>query len=136
MSAFEKVAWTELVVSLVALTLAACLYPWLGDASAGAFGLLGLLGCTVFFLRRKGNEIVTDERDHVIQQRATQIGVMTAWMTTFLTLTVIVVWYSQTNRDAVSLGLLNWLIWTQFVVCYAVKGLVGILSYRGTSHAA
>ncbi|QEG37783.1 DUF2178 domain-containing protein [Bythopirellula goksoeyrii] len=136
MNAMEKVAWTELSVSLVALVLVAFLYPWLGDGATGAFGLMGLLGFSVLFLRQRGKEVVVDERDRDIEQRATRIGVNVAWMTLFMSLAAIVMWSSFTDRDSVSLGVLNWLIWIQFALCFAIKGFVSVKSYRDQQHAA
>ena len=54
MSAMEKVAWFELLVSLTALVAVTALYPWLGNGATGAFGLLGLLGGCYWFLRPRG----------------------------------------------------------------------------------
>ena len=70
MNAMEKVARTELVGLGRAVALATALIPWLGTASAAAFGLLGLLGLTIVFVRRRGNQVVVDERDREIDRRA------------------------------------------------------------------
>ena len=42
MNALEKVAWTELLVSVTTLVVVTALYPWFGDGATGAFGLLGV----------------------------------------------------------------------------------------------
>ena len=62
MNAMEKVAWAELLVCITALAAVGVLVPWLGDRTQGGFGLLGLLGFVVLFLRRCGNQVITDER--------------------------------------------------------------------------
>lgn len=136
MSAMEKVAWTEMVVSVAAVALATALVPWLGDGATGAFGLLGLLGLSVVFIRRRGNRVVVDERDREIEARATKIGVMIAWNSLFLALIAATMWanYSQTN--SVSTRFLNWLIWIQFALCYGAKGLTAIVMYRRQQRAA
>jgi hypothetical protein len=135
MNAMEKVAWTELMVSLAAVVAVALLFPWLGDAAIGAFGLLGLMGLAVLFLRRRGNRVVVDERDHQIALRATAVGVYTSWMAVNLTLIAAVVWSGYAEADTVPTRLLHWLLWLQFAFCIGLRGLVSIALYR-RQHAA
>lgn len=130
MNAMEKAAWTELLVSVTAVATVTVLYPWLGDGAAGAFGLLGFVVCGMWFLRGRKKKVVVDERDREIEKRATRIGVESAWMALFLALIVLVFWSSLFNNSIVATKLLTWLVWIQFAVCYGVKGLVGVLSYR------
>ena len=78
MTAMEKVAWTELLVSVAAVVVASVLFPWLGGKAHVGFGLLGLVVCSVWFVRRRGQRVVIDERDRAIEQRATQLGVQAA----------------------------------------------------------
>lgn len=136
MNAMEKVAWTELLVSLAAVALVTALLPWLGSRATAGFAVLALIAVGVVFLRRRGNRIVVDERDREIERRATSIGVGTAWMTLFTALVLATVWSSYTEVHAVSTGFLNWLIWIQFAICYGVKGLASVVMYRRQQHAA
>ena len=130
MNAMEKVAWTELLVSVVAVVVVSALFPWFGSAAQGGFGILGFLACSLWFVRRRGQSIVVDERDQAIAQQATFLGIHIAWMTTFVTLIVLVLWSSNSDNKAVSTSLLSWLIWIQFAICYGVKGTVSLLAYR------
>ena len=107
MNAMEKVAWTEFLVSVAAVVVVSGLFPWLGNAAHGGFGLLGFLGCSVWFVRRRGQTVVIDERDRAIEQRATQLGVHAAWMTTFVTLIFLVLWSSYSNDKVVPTHLLT-----------------------------
>ena len=136
MNAMEKVAWTEFLVSVLAVVVVTCLYPWLGERASGAFGLLGLMVFGALFLRRHGSRVVVDERDRQIAQRATSIGVSSAWMTLLLALIAAGLWSNYLRIGAVSTSFLNWLTWTQFAVCYGVKGLVAIIAYRRQPHAS
>jgi hypothetical protein len=136
MTAMEKVAWTELLVSAAAAATATALIPWLGNGAAGAFGLLGLMACGAWFLKRRGAAVVVDERDREIERRATLLGVEAAWMTTLLTLIALGMWAQFYNDGTVSTRVLMWLTWIQFAICYGVKGLVGVLNYRRQRHAA
>ncbi len=136
MSAMEKVAWTEVVVSVAAVITVAVLYPWLGHRATGGFGLLGLLALSVVFVRRRGERVVVDERDREIERRSAKIGVETAWMTLFIALIAVTMWSSYSRADAVATRLLYWLIWAQFAICYGVKGLAAIVLYRRRGCAA
>jgi cytochrome bd-type quinol oxidase subunit 2 len=126
----EKVAWVEMIISVAAVTAATALFPWLGDGATGAFGLLGLLGFTIVLVRRRGNQVVVDERDREIEARATKFGIWAAWMTLFLSLIAATMWASYSQTNAISTGFLTWLIWIQFAICYGVRGTVAVLMYR------
>ena len=136
MNAMEKVAWTELLVSVAAVGLATLLYPWLGSAAVGSFGILGLIGLSVFFVRRRDQRVVIDERDREIEATAIRFGVVSAWMTLMIVLSLTVVLSSYRDVHTVSLAFLNWLIWIQFAICFGIKGLVAIVLYRRQQHAA
>ena len=130
MSAMEKVAWVELAVSVVAVAMVTALFPWLGNGAIGAFGILGFVVCGAFFLRHRGQTVVVDERDREIDRRATRIGIETAWMGLFLALIAVVLWASFSDQETISKSVLTWLVFAQFAVCYGVKGLVSIVTYR------
>ncbi len=74
MNAMEKVAWTELLVSLLAVVVVSCLVPWLGNGATSAFALLALVVLGAVFLRRRGAAVVVDERDRQIARTATRRG--------------------------------------------------------------
>ena len=135
MNAMEKVAWTELIVSVVAVAVATLLSPWLGSRATSAFALLALIVLGYAFIRPRGHRIVVDERDREIERRATRIGVGTAWMTLSAVLATATVWSNYSNIHAVSTGFLNWLIWVQFAICYGTKGLASVVMYRRQQHA-
>ena len=137
MNAMEKVAWTELIVSVVAVVVATLLVPWLGSRASGSgFSLLGLIALSYVFIRPRGNRIVIDERDREIAKRATSVGVGTAWFTLSAAVATATVWASYSNTHAVSTVFLNWLIWVQFAICYGVKGLASVVMYRRQRHAS
>ncbi|MES2792977.1 MAG: DUF2178 domain-containing protein [Planctomycetota bacterium] len=135
MNAMEKVAWTELVVCVTAVTAVTLLLPWVGDSAITGFALLGLMVFGALFIRRRDNRVVVDERDREIERKATSIGVSSAWMTLFLVLIAATTWSGYSHIDAVPIRFLNWLIWIQFAICYGIKGLAAILMYR-RQHAA
>lgn len=134
MNALEKVAWTELIVSVLAIVVVFALYPWLGNAALGGFGLLGLLGITPLFLRKRGNQIVSDERDREIEKHSSWFGFGTAWIVMLLSLVIVTMWHSHQQRD-VPTGLLSVMIWAQFALCYAINGAMSLIQYRGNARA-
>jgi hypothetical protein len=136
MNAMEKVAWTELVVSVVAVAVVTALIPWLGSAATSGFALMALIVFSGLFLRRRGEQIVIDERDNEIQRKAKYVSVGTAWMTLVSVLIAATMWSSYTGVHAVSTALLNWLIWIQFAVVLGAHGLVCVVMYRRHAHAA
>jgi uncharacterized membrane protein len=135
MNAVEKVAWTELIVSAGAAVVVLALYPWMGNAALGGFGMLGLLGITPLFLRKRGSRVIRDERDVKIEMRSSWIGFGTGWVVMMISLAAVTMWHVDQRRD-VPTGLLNALIWTQFALCYVIKGATTLIQYRGTSRAA
>ncbi len=136
MNAMEKVAWTELVVSVAAITLAVLLLPVLGDSAAAAFAILGLLPLGMVFLRPRGNEVTVDERDRAIENRAKIWGIGAAWMTLFIVLTTAGMLSNYEGMHSLSTRFINWLIWIQFAICYGVKGLTSVILHRRQQHAA
>lgn len=136
MNAMEKMAWTEILISVVAVILAVLLVPWLGDRATTGFALLGLLPLGMFFLRPRGNEVVVDERDRQIESRAKYWGIGTAWLALLMALIAAGMWASYAGTHVVSTRFLNWLTWTQFAICFGVKGLASVVMYRRQQHAA
>ena len=135
MNAVTKVAWVELIVSVLAVSLVLAMYPWLGQAALSGFALLGLLGLTPLLLRKRGDHVVKDERDVEIEKLSSWFGFGTAWTVTLLALTAITLWHSHRQID-VPTSLLSIVIWSQFALCYAIKGATALIQYRGVSRAA
>ena len=136
MSALEKVAWTELIVSVGAVVVVVALIPALGSNAHAAFGLLGFLVCGLWFVRRRGQAVIIDERDREIEREATRHGVEYAWGALFVSLIALVFWSSMYNEGVVPTIVVTWLVWIQFAICYGVKGLVAVLMYRRQHRAA
>ena len=135
MNAVEKSAWTELVVVVVAVVATVTALPYLGHLSASWFALLAFLPLGMFFFRKRGDQVIVDERDREIQQKATNIGVQAAWMGTFMALIAVSMAHGYA-KEAVPTPYLNWIIWLQFAGCYGVRALFTIFSYRGQHSAA
>lgn len=135
MNAMEKVAWTNLLVSAVAVVVATAMVPLLGSAATSFFALLALIPLGMIFLRQRGARVVVDERDREIDRRAGTIAVGTAWMLLAFVLAAATMWGNYTQAHAVPTAFSNWLIWIQFATCFGVRGLVAVVLYR-RQHAA
>lgn len=136
MSAMEKAAWTEFLVTLFTIAAVSIAYPWLGDGAAGGFGLLAFVTCGLWFIRGKRKQTHVDERDQEIDRQSKLAGMSTTWMFLFLALIAIVFLNSSQEKGTVSLSVLNWLIWIQFAIFFLVHGLVSIIAYRKQRHAS
>ena len=135
MNAVEKSAWTELVVVVVAVVATVIALPYLGHLASDWFGLLAFLPLGMFFFRKRGDQVIVDERDREIQQKATSFGVQAAWMGTFLALIAVSMTHGYA-KEAVPTQYLNWIIWLQFAGYFGVRALFTIFSYRRQRSAA
>ena len=135
LSAMEKVAWVEFVVALTASVVVLSLVPWLGDAATSGFALLGLVTLGYWFIRNRKKKTLVDERDREIYEKSNLVGMKMAWMFLVLSLIIIVMWVGRKESVSV-MGLLNWLIWIQFVVWLVARSSVALLSYRKQRHAS
>ena len=135
LSAMEKVAWVEFVVALTASVVVLNLVPWLGDAATSGFAILAFVLLGYWFIRNRKKTILVDERDREIYEKSNLVGMKMAWMFLVLSLIIIVMWVGRKESVSV-MGLLNWLIWVQFVVWLVARSSVTLLSYRKQRHAS
>jgi uncharacterized membrane protein len=81
MTVTQRVHLFNLVVITVAIGAFLAAMPMIGFSRAGGvLGLMGFLGFGLLFYWRKGKgEVLADERDRAIQQKAFQIGFAIFW---------------------------------------------------------
>jgi hypothetical protein len=84
MSAMQKFAWYNLCVIAVTVAVVGVLSFW-GKGALGGFGFAGLLGFGVLFFRQKSGQVLTDERDVLIQQRSWVLAYSLFWVVFVLT---------------------------------------------------
>lgn len=80
MSALQKCAVFNLAVVAVTAVVVLALFPFLGKGASGGLGLLGFLGLTPLFFRRRAGQVVIDERDALIQLRSMLIAYSVCWV--------------------------------------------------------
>lgn len=80
MTSLQKYAWYNLGVICVAGVCVVAAYPFLGNRAMGFLGLLGLIGLSPFLFRKKEGQVSFDERDRLIQLRATNLAYAIFWV--------------------------------------------------------
>jgi hypothetical protein len=136
LSAMEKAAWTEFLVSLFTIVIVSIAYPWVGDRATAGFGFMAFVTCGMWFLRGKRKQTHVDERDQDIDRNSRLASVSITWILLVLTLIATVLWNGHLENRTISLSLLNWLVWIQFAIFFLVHGMISIISYRKQRHAS
>lgn len=127
MSAMQKFAWFNLAVIALTLAIVFSLLPLLGQRAAGGFGFLGLLGFGVLFLRKKPGQVLTDERDHLIQRRSARLA-FSLFFTVFV-LAVVLCPAIYGSDGAVPVKIIQNTAWYGFMLIYAVTSLAILVQY-------
>lgn len=130
MSAIQKQAWFHLAVIGVTVVAVAVALPWLGPGAQGFLGLLGVLPLGMMFLRRRGGDVVTDERDAAIHQQAARIGFAVVWVV--LIAGAMSAWGVYGDGGAVPVPVVMLAVWVAFMVLIAATAIATlVLNARG-----
>ena len=132
MTVAEKRAWYVLAVCVLSLIAIAVIYRLTGSgtrASAG-FAVMGLTGLMplIGLKRKRAGEVVEDERDNAIRQRAARIAFGVVWLFAFLSFTALLL--TRGDHGIVSVSAIGAALWTAFVLVYAVHSIATIVMYR------
>jgi uncharacterized membrane protein len=116
MTVTQRVHAFNLLVISITLALFLAAVPMIGFARAGGMlGFIGLLGFGFLFYYRRGNEVVADERDRAIQQRAFHIGFAIFWV--LFVLGCVGTWFAVGDNGSIPVRFLPifmyfaWIIW-------------------------
>jgi hypothetical protein len=130
MTAVQKFAWFNLAVITLSIVAVLILLPFLGRGAIGGFGLLGLIGFGPLFFRKKPGQVVTDERDQVIQRRSWVLAYSLFWVVFVLTAVVLSpVVYGQDG--AVPVWVVQSSVFFGFMVVYALASIAILAQYAG-----
>lgn len=127
----EKLAWFNLLVLAVTGLAYWVLMPLIGPkAACAAFGLLGFWGIGPLFLRQKsGNRrVIFDERDQLIQMRASTAAYSIFWVL-FVGVCMSIYWKNLVI-GTVPVTLLPSLPLGGFIVITLVQSLAVLIQYR------
>jgi hypothetical protein len=135
MSAMQKWAWFNLAVITVTLVAVVSLLPFLGKGALGGFGFLGLLGFGPLFFRKKPGQVLTDERDQLIQRRSWVLAYSLFWVAFVLAAVVLsAVVYGQ--EGAVPVWVVQSSVFCGFMLVYALASVAILVQYAGGSRDA
>ncbi len=135
MSALQKFAWFNLAVIALTLVTVLSLLPFLGKGALGGFGFLGLIGLGPLFFRKKPGQVLTDERDHLIQRRSWILAYSLFWVVFVLAAVVLsAVVYGQ--EGAVPVWVVQSSVFCGFMLVYALASIAILAQYAGGSRDA
>src|SRR6266508_716046 len=118
MSPMQKFAWFNLAVIALTLLVVFSLLPFLGYRAMGGLGCLGLIGFGPLFFRKKPGQVLTDERDHLIQARSWIVAYALFWVVFVLAAVVLsAVVYGQ--EGAVPVWVVQSSVFCGFMLVYA-----------------
>jgi hypothetical protein len=135
MSAMQKWAWFNLAVIALTLVAVVALLPFLGKGALGGFGFLGLLGFGPLFFRRKPGQVLTDERDQLIQRRSWVLAYSLFWVAFVLAAVVLsAAVYGQ--EGAVPVWVIQNSVFCGFMLVQALASVATLVQYaRGAKGA-
>jgi Predicted membrane protein (DUF2178) len=131
MTATEKQHTYNLVVIAVTFALFLAATPFIGVAQAGGMlGLMGLLGFGIFFIWKRGKsaEVIADERDRAIQQRAGNIAFAIFWA--IFVLACIGAWLIYGDNGAIPIRILPIIMYCSWGLWQATQSIAILVQYR------
>ena len=135
MSNMQKFAWFNVAVISLTLLVVFSLTPFLGYRAMGGLGCLGLIGFGPLFFRKKGAQVVIDERDHVIQWRSWIFAYAVFWVVFVLVAAVLsAVIYGEDGAVPVSVVRIS--VFWAFMFVYALASIAILVQYAGGSRDA
>ena len=101
----------------------------------GGLGFLGLMGVGPLFFRKKPGQVVTDERDHLIQWRSWIFAYAVFWVVLVLVAVVLsAFFYGEDGAVPVSVVRIS-VAWA-FMLVYALASIAVLVQYAGGSSDA
>jgi hypothetical protein len=135
MNASQKFAWFTLAVISCTVVTVLALIPVLGRGAWGGCGFLGLLGFSPLFFRRRGAEVVQDERDVAIWQRSLGIAYSVFWLVFVMACMTAPAVYGWNGSVPISFVLAG--VWCGMIVVQGVMSLAILVQNGwGGPHAA
>jgi uncharacterized membrane protein len=128
MSAAQRNAWFNLIVVLVSVALVVGLSALMGWPKAiGGFALLAMLAFGPLFYRRRGAQVVVDERDVSIQRRSIVIGYGVFWLAFVAACVSLPMVYGE--RGSVPVWMVTSAVWWGVAIVYGVAAAATLVQY-------
>jgi hypothetical protein len=135
MSAMQKFAWFNLAVIAVSLVTVLALLPFLGRGALAGTGFLGLFGFGALFFRNRPGQVLTDERDQLIWQRAWVLAYALFWVVFVLAAALLSpLVYGQDG--AVPVWVVQSSVFCALVLLFALGSVAILVQYAGGSKGA
>ena len=128
MTASQKHACFNLSVVVLTVVTVLILIPVLGPGAQGGFGFLGLLGFGPLFFRRRGNEVVEDERDRAIQRRSVLIAYTVFWLAFVAACVSLPAVYGW--KGSVPVAVVQSSVWCGLILVVGVMSVATLVQYR------
>jgi hypothetical protein len=128
MTAAQKLAWFNLTVVVLTVVTVLILIPVLGPGAQGGFGLLGMLGFGPLFFRRKGGEVVEDERDWAIRRRSVLIAYTAFWLAFVAACVSLPAVYGW--KGSVPVAVVQSSVWCGLILVVGVMSVATLVQYR------
>jgi len=131
----QKFAWFNLAVIALTLLVVFSLLPFLGYRAMGGLGCLGLIGFGPLFFRKTPGQVVTDERDHIIQWRSWIFAYAVFWVV-FVLVAVVLSAVVYGEDGAVPVNVVRISVFWAFMLVYALASIAILVQYTGGSKDA
>jgi hypothetical protein len=131
MAALQKFAWFNLAVIAFTLAVVSILSFW-GKGALGGFGFAGLLGFGVLFFRQRPGQVVTDERDFLIQRRSWILAYSLFWVI-FVLAAVLLAPLVYGWEGAVPVLVIQISVFCSFMLLNALVSIAILVQYTGGS---
>jgi uncharacterized membrane protein len=130
MTVTQRVHVFNLIVIVVAIGLFLAMVPVIGFSRAGGMlGCMGFLGFSVLFYWRRGkNDVVSDERDRAILQRAGTIGFAIFWI--LFVLGCVGVWLVLGDNGVIPVRCLPIFMFLAWAIWQGAMSVAVLIQYR------
>jgi hypothetical protein len=130
MSAMQKYAWFNLAVIGLTVVTVLTLFPVMGKGALGGLGWLGLTGFGPFFLRGRPGQVVTDERDHLIQRRSWIVAYASFWVI-FVLAAALLAPVVYGHEGAVPVWIIQIGVFVAYMLVCALASVAILVQYAG-----
>ncbi|HEX3357596.1 MAG TPA: DUF2178 domain-containing protein [Tepidisphaeraceae bacterium] len=131
MTATQKQHTFNLIVIAITFALFFAAAPFIGVTHAGGFlGLMGFLGFGIFFLWKRGQstQVIADERDRAIQQRAFHVAFAIFWA--IFVLACVGAWLIYGDNGAIPIRFLPVIMYCSWGLWQATQSIAVLIQYR------
>lgn len=129
MNQMQKASWYILAVIFLAVTVYLILSLFIGlKAALPAFGLLGLVGLSAHYYKKRKGEVLADERDSEISRKAMQAGFFMIMLYSIPAFLAISFW--PDFKDYIPQHIFSSFVMIGLIIFFGTQAIVTLLLYR------